>query len=456
MWEDAFTGVFKFRGRWLVRSSEVPEETLSRLRDARRAFATRDRGSVGGARIRISEDDIEEIGEVFLSHREDNLELARVVRHVILSVPFSKITEIPSEWKRKLGPRLTHAFDQSTGDFFALESSHPILKRARFRHAELVAARSSRTLQDGEAGASNARGGRAVERGPRCGGGWLLPKAKVFESTPKNGQGGARTSSETIVERAHQESDVDATPVDAIEDGNNEGDAARRTKDATIKQPKRKASELWPTRDGKRGVDVLEDTVAEEIPVTPTRTTLGVSTVHKAGGLITRTRRLAMPPARNDTGPETVDDSPGIQTPRRHVLPPTPSGTSVGEPDGRPSSMKMLSSPAESSSDGRQSPSQSPSKSPSPKRTRDTVGDKSDRSSRLTSVGDIFQAEIPSMLPNKERDTSASSTGAELVSILALPLFGNRYFIPPGRTVGKRCNSCMVSHAMFQQVLRRD
>lgn len=414
MWEDAFTGVFKFRGRWLVRSSEVPEETLSRLRDARRAFATRDRGSVAGARIH----DLEDIGEVFLSHREDNLEMARVVRHVILSVPISKITEIPSEWKGKLGPRMTHAFDESTGDFFALESSHPILKRARFRQAELLATRSSRTLQDGEAAASNARGGRAVERGPRCGGGWLLPKAKVFESTAKHGHG-ARTSSETIVERVDQESDVDATttPVDAIEDDNNEGDAARRIKDATIIQPKRKTSELWPTRDGKRGVDTLEDTVADDVSVNPTLTTPGVSTAHKAGGLISRTRRLAMPPARNKAGSETVDNSPGSQTPLRHVLPLTPSGTSVGEPDGRPSSIKMMSPPAESSSDGTQSPS------PSPKRTRETVADKSDRSSRLTLVGDTFQAEIPSMLSNEERDTSVPSTGPELVRTAGLACY---------------------------------
>lgn len=408
MWEDAFTGVFKFRGRWVVRSSEVPEETLSRLRGARRAFATRDRGSVRGARVRVSEDELEDV-EVFLSHREDNLDMARIVRHVTLSVPTSKMTEIPPEWKGKIGPRLTHAFNESTGDFFALESSHPILKRARSRQAELVASRSSRTLQDRETSESNARGGRAVERGPRRGGGWLLPKTKVFESSAKHGQGAAKTSSETIVERGHQKSDADATTVDAddMEDGTDEGDV-------TTKQPKRKASELWPTRDDKCGVDTFENTIAEEAPVTPTRTTPGVSTSHQAGGLIARSRRLAMPPARNNAGSETVDSS-GIQTPRRRVLEANPSGHSGKSSMEEPLSRKVLS-PAESSSDGStQSPSQSPSPSPSPKRKRETVIDKSDRS-RVTPVGDIFQAEIPSMLSNGERDASASSTGAELVS----------------------------------------
>ncbi|CAM9253222.1 unnamed protein product, partial [Laminaria digitata] len=79
---------------------------------------------------------------------------------------------MPVDSRRKMGPRLTHAFCEASGEFKPLEGTDPILKRARVRHANAVAL-ASRVDQENEA----AKSGKTIE----ISNGWLLPKRGAFE-----------------------------------------------------------------------------------------------------------------------------------------------------------------------------------------------------------------------------------------------------------------------------------
>ncbi|CBJ28283.1 expressed unknown protein [Ectocarpus siliculosus] len=61
MWEDTFTGLFKFHARWLVHSSDLPEDAFARLQAARRAFAGEwsESGSDSGPDHPAKSDDME-------------------------------------------------------------------------------------------------------------------------------------------------------------------------------------------------------------------------------------------------------------------------------------------------------------------------------------------------------------------------------------------------------------
>ena len=166
LWEDTSTGVFKFRARWLIHTSDLPEDALSRLRAARRSFSRSGRPSKGDTRRR---DD--EVGdEVFLTPKIDDLEVRLIERPVMLSVTSSPGTEITVELRGKTGPRLTHTYDDSTGDFVPVDNTDSILKRARVRESEAVDI-DSRINQEHEA----AKNGEPVKST-----GWLLPKRSAF------------------------------------------------------------------------------------------------------------------------------------------------------------------------------------------------------------------------------------------------------------------------------------
>eukprot|EP00904_Undaria_pinnatifida_P000346 jgi/Undpi1/10311/HiC_scaffold_28.g12762.m1 len=169
MWEDTFTGVFKFRARWLVQASDLPANTLRRLRKSRQACAV-DHEATGR---KTSSNKVEnESDEVFLTNKVRDLEVRAIVKPIMLCVSASTTTAVSPGRKDKMGPLLTHAFCDKSGDFYPLEGTDPILKRARVRQANAVAL-ASRADQETEA----AKSGKPIVKSN----GWLLPKRGVFQ-----------------------------------------------------------------------------------------------------------------------------------------------------------------------------------------------------------------------------------------------------------------------------------
>ena len=167
MWEDTFTGVFKFRARWLIHANDLPNDVLSRLRAARRSFSRSGRPSKGDTRR--CDDEVGD--EVFLTPITDDLEVRLISRPVTLSVTTSPETEITMELEGKMGLRLTHTYDDSTGDFVPVDDTDSILERARVRQSEAVDI-ASRENQEHE----TTNNGEPVKST-----GWLLPKQRVFD-----------------------------------------------------------------------------------------------------------------------------------------------------------------------------------------------------------------------------------------------------------------------------------
>ena len=169
MWEDTFTGVFKFRARWLVQASDLPADTLPRLQKIRQASAG-DYSATGSKTS--SNKDQHESDEFFLTERVRDLDVRAIVKPITLCVSTSTTTAVYPGWKGKMGPRLTHAFSDKSGDFSPLEGADPILKRARVRQANAVAL-ASRADQEREA----AKSGKPIPKSN----GWLLPKRGAYQ-----------------------------------------------------------------------------------------------------------------------------------------------------------------------------------------------------------------------------------------------------------------------------------
>ena len=169
MWEDTFTGVFKFRARLLIHESDLPQDVFSRLCAARRTFSTGIRSSKDD---KPGDDGEVENNEVFLTPKMEDLEVRLIVKSVTLSVTPSPKTAIPVDLKRNMGPRLTHTYDDSTGDFVPVDDTDPLLKRARVRQSEAVDI-ASRANEEHDT-AKNGEPMKSI--------GWLLPKRSFFYS----------------------------------------------------------------------------------------------------------------------------------------------------------------------------------------------------------------------------------------------------------------------------------
>ena len=167
IWEDTFTSVIKFRARLLIRASDLPQDVLSRLCAARRTFSNGIRSSTDD---HLGSDDEVEYNEVFLTPKLEDLEIRLIVKSVTLSVTPSPKTAILVGLKRKMGPRLTHTYDDSTGDFAPVDDTDPILKHARIRQAEAVDI-ASRENQEHDP---------TKKEEPVKSTGWLRPKRSVF------------------------------------------------------------------------------------------------------------------------------------------------------------------------------------------------------------------------------------------------------------------------------------
>ncbi|CBN75502.1 expressed unknown protein [Ectocarpus siliculosus] len=193
MWEDTFTGLFKFRARYLVYASDLPEDAIARLGKDRLAFE--DKGTTGsnsGVKVASASnpssplskrDQKADDDEVFLTNKREDLDAVLIDKPVTLCVGIRD--DSPAGWKRNLGPRLTHSFDVSSGEFTPVECTDAIAKRARIRLVEAVA-RASRRAEEVAAADS---GQRAMQSS-----GWLLPKRRTVGPAAVKGSADRRGS----------------------------------------------------------------------------------------------------------------------------------------------------------------------------------------------------------------------------------------------------------------------
>ena len=168
MWEDTLTGVFKCRARLLIHASDLPQDILSRLCAARRTFSNGIRSSKDDKRG--GDGQAECYNEVFLTPKMEDLEVRLIVKSVTLSVTPSSKTAIPVELKGKMGPRLTHTYDDSTGDLVPVDDTNPLFKRARARQSQAVDIASRENQEH-----YTVKNGESVKTT-----GWLLPKRSIF------------------------------------------------------------------------------------------------------------------------------------------------------------------------------------------------------------------------------------------------------------------------------------
>ena len=182
MWEDSSTGAFKFRARRLVHASDLPADTLPRLRASRETSAA-DRSSTGSKTS--STIDKHEADQVFLTRRIKDIEVSSITKPITLCGSTSEHTEASPGKGGNLGPRLTRLFCESCGDFHPLESTDPILARARARRENTLAFASRFDLENNAA--------QIAKPVVKCNG-CLLPKRADYHpngrSDPAHGAGG--------------------------------------------------------------------------------------------------------------------------------------------------------------------------------------------------------------------------------------------------------------------------
>ncbi|CAB1105361.1 unnamed protein product [Ectocarpus sp. CCAP 1310/34] len=452
MWEDDLTGAVKFRARWLVRSSDLSKEALSRLRTGRRRSAGDGSGGeekpgLKGNSLPDQSRETDDDDEVFLTTKEEDLDADAIVKPVAISVAASAAIDTLRKPKRKTGPRLTHAFDASSGDFTPVKDTHAIITRARARQAEGLASASS--ASENSAGAT---GSKPVAQGRP----WFLPKrkdrqaagrgrdmvetpargtSKEQDSSGSNGDPSVATDSEDrgVEKDEHQEGSNDND--DEKKSSRGSGAAAASASPASADNSSDEA--LTPRKSGrqKKLRQSLNGREAVEVPWHGRRP--GVSEIERQGPprparsrrLVMasadppRPRRLAIPPA-NTAGaaakcagggavPHAADvgGSPGSVRTRRSAAgaagaPPSLMGSSTAPTAELILSGKRKRTPTAKRMEGDNEPCEAEAPDFIPP--------------RRTLVGEDHQVDIPDLLPAEDRSKAAAAgraegTGAEMV-----------------------------------------
>lgn len=426
MWEDTFTGACKFRARCLVYASDLPKDALARLQEARRAFPDEKRADSDDAHRGSQENNAKsqptnagegvDVYEVFLTADREELDVSRIVKPVTLSVGTAE-EDSPAEWKGKRGPRLTHSFDASSGDFTPVESTDAIAKRARVRRAE-AAVRASRLAEE----TSAATNGKTMVQNN----GWLLPRQTATAAAVPGVAPAEPGSNSTVTSVADSESeghisdssgpaekslkpdDMEWENDEGESDGDSDGDSGSDSDptDTKCKQlgspdkqppPSRTSSRLRKSRveDGDRGVG---HTHAES------RRSSSASSSPPATPVVT-------PPA--DTAPLVLRDTtvkhqePVRKRPRRLAMPPMKEKT-VAVPAVATRQSKRRPSIAGERKRGR------------PARSTMEGAERYDSPPRRILVGDNYQADIPDLLSARDKKKAAvppaRGTGAKMVS----------------------------------------
>lgn len=447
MWEDTFTGVFKFRARWLVLRSDIPHESLLILTEARRASGrTNVDQSVSGDSS--SEDDPNDV-EVFLTSKKEDLELRLVIKPITLSVISKAIADIPPEWKAKTGPRLTHAYDDSKDEFVLLEHSHVILRRARARQSEAVAI-ASRADQEQEA----ARNGKPISKSN----GWLLPKGSAFgtrkkgkgpDCKPGGGSGRRRPTTRMLdldcSEKSESEEAVNAKDVERGAVGNGDGETTDSDMDPIVARttlgdekkntPRKSARQGQSLRTPNRDIEVESRAGIPVAASMPQRRSLAPQT-KRHGNRPPRPRRLAMPPMAVVENTGAVTAAKG-GPPTAVTFPPTATIAArlarTRMAKGARSKSSLNSSPSSSKDSAGNSVREA---SASGKRKKTTAkaatSDESEYPPRRTPVGKDYQVDIPELLSADERKSPAVGTGARMVSRTTNSLSLTRLHVPVG------------------------
>lgn len=443
MWEDTFTGAFKFQARWLVHSSTLPDDAFARLQAARRAFADeKESGSDSGKETSVvkgdstppEEADEDDGDEVFLTDKKSELDIRFIVKPVTLNVDIT--TELPTHLNGKMGPRLTHAFDASSGDFIPVERTDPVIKRMRARHAEAVA-RASRLADE----AAATKSGKAVTQSS----GWLLPKRRTAAGAGSGGSadGGLRRSvtaatsvRDTDSEGEPSESDREREEANSDDtewenEGDDDDDSASST-DTDFQQipnaPPRKSAR-------RRKPPVVYD---DEPPVASPTQNPSLAPLKREESLRKRPLRLAMPPVEEEPllsaeehEEEPVASSSAVDNDGRSVQTRKSSAAGRGRVPASSATRSLLCPSAHAMEDPT-SPGVAASAKPRPsiagKRKRGrpakaTVAEtgESEIPPQRTLVGDDYQVDIPDLLSMEDRKKETApppaGTGAKMVSI---------------------------------------
>ncbi|CAM9512220.1 unnamed protein product [Scytosiphon promiscuus] len=448
MWEDTFTGVFKFRGRWLVHASGLPKDAFARLRAARRTFTDGEEGGSASSTVESKPsqeaDEIED--EVFLTAKREDIDVRRIVKPITLSVSTTS-GKAPPERKDTSGPRLTHAFEDPSGDFVPVERTDPVIKRARVRHEEAVA-RAAMLADE----AAAAKSGKPVSQSS----GWLLPKRKSPASCAAGARGGGpgRTVTATSVRDSESEgeSDSESGPEEppksddteweqddeddaSDEDDSDSTDADYQLADAPPRKSARRKKPLSQESNGSRDGEAKPSGVDATQSPEPNASCTRAASPAGHGPFRKRPRRLAVPPVAGEPAlslrQEETRDSPSscagaassLSAERRDDRPVRARKASVGGRGRTPSPATLsLMNP---SREPAAPPNDRPSIAGKRKRGRPAkataVGEpeESDFPPRHTLVGGDHQADIPDLLSAKDRKKATvpppAGTGAKMV-----------------------------------------
>ncbi|CAM9327749.1 unnamed protein product [Ectocarpus sp. 4 AP-2014] len=461
MWEDTFTGLFKFRARYLVYSSDLPDDAVAGLVETRRkSEGMGTNGSLSDAKAPSASNrstpwskggQKADCDEVLLTNKREDLGVVLIVKPITLRVGAQD--DLSAGWKYNLGPRLTHSFDDSSGKFTPVERTDAIAKRARIRLVETVA-RGSRRAE--EVAAANS-GQPATQSS-----GWLLPKRRAKGPAAAEGSAGRRSSiaaaasvGDTVSAREPSEGessegedpksddpewDNDDQDSDYVSDLSNSTDTRNHN---AVELPVRKSSrrkkslgqeydqDFDPSSDDKMQTSLSSPPLAVPAATPPMRKTqlAPQRDVGQQGPLPKRPRRLAMP---------AVEGMPAISS-RRSEEPLSSSSTTTAPKVGGPVQTRAAteatpSSPspsvsrcsAEAARDARGATESKCRRSIGGTRTRGHSSkaavdgaEKSDCDPQQILVGDDYQADIPDLLSaedrKKEAGHPAAGTGAKMV-----------------------------------------
>ncbi|CAM9757483.1 unnamed protein product [Ectocarpus sp. 12 AP-2014] len=452
MWEDTFTGLFKFRARYLVYASDLPDDAVAGLVEARRksegmgTYGSMSDGKASSASNRSSPwskgGQKADCDEVLLTNKREDLDVVLIVKPIALRVGAQD--DLSAGWKNNLGPRLTHSFDASSGEFTPVERTEAIAKRARIRLVETVA-RGSRRAEEVAA----ANNGQPATQSS----GWLLPKrrakgpAAAEASACRRGSIAAAASvGDTVSARepSEGESSEGEDPKSDDPEWKNDDQDSDYASDLSISTNTRSHNALeLPVRKSSRTKKSLGqeydqdvDSSSDKIQTSPSSPPLAVPAatppmrktplvpqrdVGQQGPLPKRPRRLAMAP---------VEGMPALSA-RRSEEPLSSSSTSTapktsGPVQTRAATEATLSSPTPSVS-GCSAAGATESKcrrSIGGTRTRGRSikaavdgAEKSDCDPQQILVGDDYQADIPDLLSAEDRkkEVGYAVTGAKMV-----------------------------------------
>lgn len=417
MWEDTFTGMLKFRARWLVRKADLPEDVASRLQT--RATSQSTHGDARSTSGGVQEGD----DEVFFAATTDEVDVRSIVKPIALSLYSSAATDVAAGQKDRTGPRLTHEFDDSIGDFVPLGSLGNILQSARVNRPEEVSTAPSvdREKEDAKDGKQ-----RSCESS-----GWLTPIISPPAPTQIRGR---RLSSSAAGIGDSDGSEVEDSSNAQDEEWEESDDSGGETTDSDMGVASKLSGstprdvEITPRKSARQHKFQRSPSPAPEIiatsqipiPAAPPQTLAATlsqrrpraSLSKRQGPLPPRPRRLVMPPMMKTVlAAVGNDDTSCDASPTSNAIVSTVSARTRKSTGTKPCS----SSTAPVGDVGQEPATSGKRKRGGSALTVRQSLDQSDYPPRPTAVGEAHQAEIPELMP-EDKASQAPGTGTRMVS----------------------------------------